>query len=33
MHDIFSDLQDWAQQGKKIALATVTKTWGSAPEK
>ena len=33
MHDIFSDLQAWAQQGKKIALATVTKTWGSAPRK
>lgn len=33
MHDIFSDLQSWVQQGKKIALATVTKTWGSAPRK
>ena len=33
MLDIFSDLQAWTQQGKKIALATVTKTWGSAPRK
>ena len=33
MLDIISGLQNWTQQGKKIAIATVTKTWGSAPRK
>ncbi|MEM6628928.1 MAG: XdhC family protein [Bacteroidota bacterium] len=33
MLDIISGLQDWTQKGKRIALATVTKTWGSAPRK
>ncbi len=33
MLDIFKELQDWVTQGKKIALATVVKTWGSAPRK
>ncbi|MCI4667558.1 MAG: XdhC family protein [Bacteroidia bacterium] len=31
MKDIYSNIQNWKQQGQKVALATVLSTWGSAP--
>ncbi len=31
MEDILPQLNEWQNAGKKIALATVIKTWGSAP--
>ncbi|MDD9909256.1 MAG: XdhC family protein [Ahrensia sp.] len=30
-HDALSVAQDWQSDGRKIALATVVETWGSAP--
>ena len=33
MRDIIADVQRWNNEGKRIALATVIKTWGSAPRK
>ncbi|MHA1190425.1 MAG: XdhC family protein [Alphaproteobacteria bacterium] len=29
--DVLATAQAWLEQGKKIALATVVETWGSAP--
>ena len=29
--DILQAAQDWRQQGRGVALATVVETWGSAP--
>lgn len=31
MQDLIPDLQRWRERGTAAALATVTKTWGSAP--
>jgi len=31
MHDLLPALQHWRERGEIIALATVVKTWGSAP--
>src|SRR5574342_14042 len=31
MRDLLSDLQRWRERDQAIALATVVKTWGSAP--
>ncbi|MEL6923258.1 MAG: XdhC family protein [Bacteroidota bacterium] len=31
MQDIFSAIQNWAKDNKKFSIATVVKTWGSAP--
>ncbi len=31
MRDILPEIELWQSQGKKIALATVVKVWGSAP--
>lgn len=31
MLDILPELNNWRKQGKEIALATVTQTWGSSP--
>ncbi len=31
MRDVFDTIQQWHAEGKAIALATVTQTWGSAP--
>lgn len=31
MRDIWKELHPWIEQKKRFALATVTKTWGSAP--
>jgi len=33
MRDILSDVERWHAQGKRIALATVVQTWGSAPRR
>src|SRR5829696_1487026 len=33
MRDILSDVERWRAQGKRIALATVVQTWGSAPRR
>lgn len=33
MRDILSDVERWRTQGKRIALATVVQTWGSAPRR
>ena len=33
MRDILSDVEHWRAQGKRIALATVVQTWGSAPRR
>lgn len=30
-HDALIVAQNWAQEGRKIAIATVVETWGSAP--
>ena len=30
-HDALTVAQNWAQEGRKIAIATVVETWGSAP--
>ncbi|WP_334129334.1 XdhC family protein [Sneathiella sp.] len=29
--DVLAQALDWREQGKKVALATVINTWGSAP--
>lgn len=29
--DVLHTAQEWASEGRKVALATVIKTWGSAP--
>ncbi len=31
MRDLLPDLKRWQADGKRIALATVVRTWGSAP--
>lgn len=31
MHDLLPELQRWRERDQAIALATVVKTWGSAP--
>lgn len=31
MKDILSQIKTWHQRGDKIAMATVTRTWGSSP--
>ena len=31
MRDIFSEIEQWSEQGHTIVLATVIKTWGSSP--
>lgn len=31
MRDLLADLRTWQRQGKKVALATVVKAWGSSP--
>jgi xanthine dehydrogenase accessory factor len=31
MRDILARLEEWRRHGEQIAIATVTKTWGSAP--
>ena len=31
MRDILPEIDDWLGQGKRVALATVVKVWGSAP--
>lgn len=31
MQDLIPDLQRWRERGTAVALATVTKTWGSSP--
>ena len=33
MRDILTDLDRWRAEGKQIALATVLRTWGSAPRR
>lgn len=30
-HDVLRIAEDWAQDGRGVALATVIETWGSAP--
>ena len=29
--DVLTTANEWLEQGRKVALATVVKTWGSAP--
>ena len=31
MRDVLQDIEQWRQAGKRIAIATVVKVWGSAP--
>ena len=31
MRDILPEIEDWRRDGKKVALATIVKVWGSAP--
>lgn len=31
MHEVLPELQSWLSDGKRVALATVVKVWGSAP--
>jgi len=31
MHDFVSTIEHWLGEGKRVALATVVKAWGSAP--
>lgn len=31
MRDILPRIHEWRRQGKRVALATVVKVWGSAP--
>jgi xanthine/CO dehydrogenase XdhC/CoxF family maturation factor len=30
-HDILATAEDWVRTGRRVALATVIETWGSAP--
>ncbi len=32
MTDILQTASNWLEQGRKVALATVVETWGSAPQ-
>jgi xanthine/CO dehydrogenase XdhC/CoxF family maturation factor len=32
MTDILQTANNWLEQGRKVALATVVETWGSAPQ-
>lgn len=31
-HTILEQASDWLRQGRKVAIATVVETWGSAPQ-
>jgi xanthine/CO dehydrogenase XdhC/CoxF family maturation factor len=31
MRDLLPDIQTWQDDGKKVAIATIVKVWGSAP--
>lgn len=31
MHDLVDSIERWVGEGKRVALATVVETWGSAP--
>ena len=31
MRDVLAEIEDWRREGKRVALATVVKVWGSAP--
>ena len=31
-HTILEQAADWLRQGRKVAIATVVETWGSAPQ-
>ena len=31
MRDVLPEIRQWRRQGKRVALATVVKVWGSAP--
>jgi xanthine/CO dehydrogenase XdhC/CoxF family maturation factor len=31
-HSILEQASDWLEQGRKLAIATVIETWGSAPQ-
>jgi len=31
-HSILQQASDWLNQGRKLAIATVVETWGSAPQ-
>ena len=31
-HSILEQASDWLQEGRKVAIATVVETWGSAPQ-
>lgn len=31
MRDVLPEIESWREQGRKVALATVVKVWGSAP--
>jgi xanthine/CO dehydrogenase XdhC/CoxF family maturation factor len=31
MHDLVGTIDNWLEEGKDVALATVVKAWGSAP--
>ncbi len=31
MRDVMPKIHEWRRQGKRVALATVVKVWGSAP--
>ena len=31
MRDLLPEIREWRRQGKRVALATVVKVWGSAP--
>ncbi len=31
MYDVFNTVENWVAQGRKLAMATVISTWGSAP--
>ena len=31
MHDVIGTIEQWRDEGKGVALATVVKAWGSAP--
>ena len=31
MRDVLPEIREWRRRGKRVALATVVKVWGSAP--